>query len=93
MAFMRCCFSCNVMEGYGQTENAAAATATLPGDCSLGHVGPPLPCVEIKLVDVPEMMYFSSDMPRPRGEVCLRGPVVFQRYHTAPKVIIVIVKE
>lgn len=69
MSFLRCAFSCTVVEGYGQTENAAAATATIPGDCSLGHVGPPLPCVEIKLIDVPDMLYFSSDIPRPRGEV------------------------
>ncbi len=26
MAFLRCAFSCIVVEGYGQTENAAAAT-------------------------------------------------------------------
>ncbi len=80
MTFLRCSFSCIVMEGYGQTECAAAATATMSGDCSVGHVGPPLPCVEIKLVDVPDMMYFSSDTPRPRGEVCFRGPVLFSGY-------------
>ncbi len=73
MTFLRCSFSCLVLEGYGQT-------ATVPGDCSTGHVGPPLPCVEIKLVDVPDMMYFSSDMPRPRGEVCFRGPALFSGY-------------
>ena len=80
MSFLRCSFSCLVLEGYGQTECAAAASATAPGDCSVGHVGPPLPCVEIKLVDVPDMMYFSSDIPRPRGEVCFRGPVLFSGY-------------
>jgi long-chain acyl-CoA synthetase len=80
MTFLRCSFSCLVLEGYGQTECAAAALATMPGDCSVGHVGPPLPCVEVKLVDVPDMMYFSSDMPRPRGEVCFRGPVLFSGY-------------
>ena len=80
MSFLRASFCCNVMEGYGQTECAAAATASLPEDCSLGNVGPPLSCVEIKLVDVPEMMYFSSDMPCPRGEVCFRGPNVFSGY-------------
>eukprot|EP00163_Fabomonas_tropica_P005097 TRINITY_DN14566_c0_g2_i1.p1 TRINITY_DN14566_c0_g2~~TRINITY_DN14566_c0_g2_i1.p1 ORF type:complete len:659 (-),score=144.97 TRINITY_DN14566_c0_g2_i1:147-2123(-) len=86
MNFLRICFSCNVLEGYGQTETAAAATLSHEFDYTLGHVGPPLPSVEIKLVDVPEMNYLSSDKPFPRGEVCFRGPVVFMGYHRKPDI-------
>lgn len=50
-----------VLEGYGQTESAAAATSTVPGDMTTGHVGTPLPCNDIKLVDVPDMNYFAAN--------------------------------
>ena len=50
-----------MLEGYGQTECTAGATLTLPGDFSVGHVGTPLPCNLIKLVDVPEMNYFAKN--------------------------------
>ena len=49
-----------VLEGYGQTECTAAATVTSPSDCAtLGHVGGPVPCNQIKLVSVPG----ASDTP------------------------------
>ncbi|KAI9144437.1 hypothetical protein BKA69DRAFT_1112327 [Paraphysoderma sedebokerense] len=80
MQFLRIAFSCVFIEGYGQTENAACATIQIPGETTAGHVGPPQPCNEIKLVDVPEMNYQSTDKPFPRGEVCIRGPNVFRGY-------------
>lgn len=79
--FMRIVFACDVHEGYGQTECAAACTITLPGDCSTGHVGPPMPTADVKLVSVPEMEYTVEDRPHPRGEVCVRGPTVFKGYY------------
>eukprot|EP01027_Heterolobosea_sp_BB2_P013813 GEZU01019877.1.p1 GENE.GEZU01019877.1~~GEZU01019877.1.p1 ORF type:complete len:262 (+),score=65.96 GEZU01019877.1:75-860(+) len=59
----------------------AAATMTDPLDIITGHVGAPLPCGAIKLVDVPEMNYFVTDTPCPRGEVCFYGTNVFQGYY------------
>lgn len=50
-----------MFEGYGQTECTAGCTLTLPGDSTTGHVGPPLPNTMIKLVDVADMNYFTSN--------------------------------
>lgn len=77
MKFLRASFGCFIFEGYGQTETTAAATLQLMGDPTIGHVGPPLPCNMIKLVDVPEMDYFAKDG---TGEVCFKGPNVFKGY-------------
>ena len=81
MDFLRVCFSCQVYEGYGQTETAAASAVTQINDWTSGHVGAPVPCNEIKLVDIPEMDYFSTDKPFPRGEICFRGENCFKGYY------------
>nr|AOE43313.1 fcsA [Rostrostelium ellipticum] len=83
--FLMACFCCPVVQGYGLTENVGGANVGYPEDTTIGHVGPPLACSEIKLVDVPEMNYFSTDKPFPRGEVCLRGYNVFKGYYKDPE--------
>ncbi|CAO3642986.1 unnamed protein product [Cunninghamella echinulata] len=84
MNFMRICFSANVYEGYGQTENFCGGCLTITGDNTTGVVGIPFPCSEIKLVDVPDMEYLSSDQPHPRGEICIRGTSVMREYYKVP---------
>jgi len=69
---------CPLFEAYGQTECTAGSNITIPGDHSAGHVGPPLPCNEIKLFDVEEMELKVSESKR--GEICYRGPNVFAGY-------------
>lgn len=78
LMFLRAVFCCSILEGYGQTENAAGSCITFPGDYDVAEVGAPLTCNEIKLVDVPEMGYLSQDM---RGEVCIRGHNVMLGYY------------
>ncbi|MFT7807704.1 long-chain-fatty-acid-CoA ligase 1 isoform X1 [Arapaima gigas] len=69
-------------EGYGQTECTAGCTMSMPGDWTAGHVGAPLPCNLVKLVDVAEMNYYAVNG---EGEVCVKGPNVFQGYLKDPE--------
>jgi long-chain acyl-CoA synthetase len=59
LEFCRVTLGAHVMEGYGQTESTAMATATWPGDYAGGHCGGPAVCSLIKLADVPDMGYFA----------------------------------
>uniref|UniRef100_A0A1A8K106 Long-chain-fatty-acid--CoA ligase n=1 Tax=Nothobranchius kuhntae TaxID=321403 RepID=A0A1A8K106_NOTKU len=77
LTFLRAALGCQFYEGYGQTECTAGCTMSMPGDWSAGHVGPPLPCNIIKLVDVAEMNYLAANG---EGEVCVKGANVFQGY-------------
>ncbi len=78
--FLQIAFCARVLEGYGLTETVGAATITNSADFTNGHVGAPIACTELKLVDLPEMKYTAADKPAPRGEVCLRGPNIFKGY-------------
>ena len=79
--FLKMTFCCPIIEGYGQTESSALVTATWAKDVeAAGTVGGPVPCNYLKLVDVPDMNYLSSDEPYPRGEICLKGYNVFKGY-------------
>ncbi|TMW67705.1 hypothetical protein Poli38472_011325 [Pythium oligandrum] len=82
--FLTIVFGCDVVEGYGLSETAAGLTLA-SADMPLGpHVGAPLPNLEVRLEDVPEMGYTSNDKPRPRGEIICRGPIVFGGYFKEP---------
>uniref|UniRef100_A0A7N2R620 Long-chain-fatty-acid--CoA ligase n=1 Tax=Quercus lobata TaxID=97700 RepID=A0A7N2R620_QUELO len=81
MDFLKICFGCRVSEGYGMTETSCVISGMDEGDNLSGHVGSPNPACEIKLVDVPEMNYTSDDQPYPRGEICVRGPIIFKGYY------------
>lgn len=50
---------------------------SIKGDHTPEHVGPPVACCCIKLVDVPELEYYSSNH---QGEICVKGANVFAGY-------------
>ena len=84
--FLRCALSCEIVEGYGQTEDAAGILLTKTYDPVAGHLGGPGYSTELKLIDVPDLEYKSTDVDpetgkwRPRGELCVRGPILFKGY-------------
>ncbi|KZT11408.1 acetyl-CoA synthetase-like protein [Laetiporus sulphureus 93-53] len=81
MNFLRIALCCDILEGYGMTENGGTCTHVWPKDpTSSGTVGPPVPNIELKLVDVPAMGYTAQDRPYPRGEICCRGDGCFIGY-------------
>ena len=84
--FLQCAFSCKIVEGYGQTENCAGVLISSQYDRTCRHIGGPGWNAEIKLVDVDELDYHSTDVDpetgvsQPRGELCVRGPLLFKGY-------------
>jgi len=84
--FFKIALSCDVLEGYGMTENCGCCTKAWPLDPSAsGTVGGPQATNEIKLVDVLAMNYTSEDKPRPRGELCCRGENIMVSYYKDEK--------
>lgn len=66
------------------TEGSAATSIGLPEDPCVGHVGPPVSCVEIRLEDIPDMGYLHTDE-APRGEILIRGAGIFKGYYKNQK--------
>lgn len=82
MDFLRVTLVCNLIQGYGMTENCGTCTRPFPRDATAaGTVGWPQPVNEIKLLDVPNMGYRVVDKPYPRGEICVRGANCFSEYY------------
>jgi long-chain acyl-CoA synthetase len=74
-------FGVAVWQGYGLTEASPAVTTSLgTGRSRPGSVGPPLPGVEIRLVDESGGPALEGDP----GEIWVRGPNVFAGYWRDP---------
>jgi len=82
--FLKICFSTPIIEGYGLTETATGGATTNMKDPVTGHVGGPSEAIKIRLKDLPDMEYLSTDKPYPRGEIVVTGPCVFKGYYKRP---------
>ncbi|WKG06062.1 carboxylic acid reductase [Mycolicibacterium sp. HK-90] len=67
----------HLLEGYGSTEAGMALFD--------GVVQRP-PVIDYKLVDVPDLGYFGTDQPHPRGELLLKTENLFPGYYKRPEV-------
>lgn len=99
--YLKVVVCCPIIEAFGQTESCGGSFLTRYSErfsgykltCELNFdrfVGGPTTMNEFKLVDVPEMEYFSTDKDKdgndaPRGEVCLRGPSLIRGYFKDPE--------
>ncbi len=62
----------HLVDGYGSTE---AGMVLLDGEIQRP------PVIDYKLVDVPDLGYFGTDRPHPRGELLLKTPNMFPGYY------------
>ncbi|KAL2117050.1 hypothetical protein VTJ04DRAFT_9218 [Mycothermus thermophilus] len=82
--FLRAAFGNNFYQGFGMTETYAVGTVQMQGDFTTGNIGPPCPSVELCIESVPDYDYTVEDKPHPRGELLMRGPVIFREYFRNP---------
>ncbi|XP_027109281.1 long chain acyl-CoA synthetase 1-like isoform X3 [Coffea arabica] len=83
--FLRVTSCAFVLQGYGLTETSGLAAVGFPDEmCLIGTVGSAFVYNEVRLEEVPEMGYYPFG-DRPRGEICVRGKMVFAGYHKNPE--------
>ena len=74
--FVESLLDIHLTDGYGSTE---AGMVFLDG-----QVQRP-PVIDYKLVDVPELGYFGTDRPHPRGELVVKSDTMFPGYYKRPE--------
>ena len=67
----------HLMDGYGSTE---AGMVLFDGEIQRP------PVIDYKLVDVPDLGYFRTDRPYPRGELLLKTENMFPGYYKRPEI-------
>jgi malonyl-CoA/methylmalonyl-CoA synthetase len=81
-----------IAERYGLTETLMNCAATAAGPRRAGYVGPPLPGVEVRLVDESGVDVTGAD-DETIGEIVVRGPNLFSEYLNRPDVTAAAVRD
>lgn len=79
--FMKVCFGCPVIQGYGLTETTGGVSCVDTFDAQLGQVGGCSRGATIKLVNWEEGSYTVNDKPHPRGEIVIKSRQVAGGYY------------
>ncbi|HKP43156.1 carboxylic acid reductase [Mycobacterium sp.] len=74
--FVESLLDIHLTDGYGSTEAGMVFVD--------GQVQRP-PVIDYKLVDVPELGYFGTDRPHPRGELVVKSDTMFPGYYKRPE--------
>ncbi|GAB7028639.1 carboxylic acid reductase [Streptomyces sp. NPDC021749] len=75
-AFVESCLGLHLYTGYGSTE---------AGGVLLDTVVQRPPVIDYKLADVPELGYYRTDKPYPRGELLLKSETLIPGYYKRPE--------
>jgi fatty acid CoA ligase FadD9 len=75
-AFVEELLDIHLVDGYGSTEAGAIMVD--------GRIQRP-PVVDYRLVDVPDLGYFRTDRPHPRGELLVKSDGLFPGYYKRPE--------
>jgi fatty acid CoA ligase FadD9 len=75
--FLDECLDVPIVDGYGLTEVGMVSRD--------GVIARP-PVSDYKLIDVPELGYFSTDLPHPRGELLVKSDTAFPGYYKRPEI-------
>jgi fatty acid CoA ligase FadD9 len=75
--FLESCTGAPIFDLYGLTEIGAVGRD--------GIIARP-PVLDYKLVDVPELGYFTTDQPHPRGELLVKSAIATPGYYKRPEV-------
>ena len=75
-----------MIECYGLSDSTGPLTSINPKDSTLNHLGGVCVNADMKVVDISEMGYLSTDknkngLPEPRGEVCFKGHSIISGYY------------
>lgn len=85
VTFLKATLNMGFSQGYGLTESFAGICCSPKYEANPGSCGAIAITTEMRLRDIPEMNYHSTDKDGPRGELLLRGPQIFKEYFKNPE--------
>ncbi|KAJ2085317.1 medium-chain fatty acid-CoA ligase faa2 [Coemansia sp. RSA 986] len=83
--FFRIALSCDLLQGYGQTETFGCGVLQLATDTTTGNIGVPMPGVDVRLRSIPDMNLSATSPICPKGELMIRGKCIVSRYLKMPE--------